>query len=172
MEPKVTQILSDEHKTVLERLDRLEAALDGPTGEVDIAAVESVLAFFQTGLPIHRRKEEEVLFPLLADKIGRGEGPVACMLHEHEIERGLVKQLRDAVERAKRGAETGGQTRAAGRAILDLLRNHIAKEDEILFPLAEQVLDEAEKRRVREGFAGIGACCAACAGRGPTRLDT
>lgn len=164
-EMKVTQILSDEHRTVLEQLDRLEAALGGASGEVDIAAVEGVLRFFQTGLPIHRRKEEEILFPLLGDRIGHEEGPVACMLHEHEIERGLVDQLCDAVERAKRGAATGGQARAAGHAILDLLRNHIAKEDNILFPLAEQVLDEADKARVREGFSRIGACCAACAGR-------
>lgn len=154
--PLVTQVLSEEHKVVLEQLLRLEAAIDGALDGVDLDAIEAVLGFFDGNLPLHRRKEEEVLFPLLGDRIGHEGGPVACMLHEHEIERGLVEELRDAAARARRGAASCGQARTAARAIVELLRNHIAKEDQILFPLAERALNELDKARVREGFARIG----------------
>lgn len=162
---RMTQVLRDEHQVVLKHLKRLEAAVDdGPDG-MDLDAIESVLVFFRDSLPLHRRKEEEVLFPLLGDRIGHEEGPVACMLHEHQIERGLVEKLRDAAARARHGEASRGEARTAARAIVELLRNHIAKEDQVLFPMAEQALDEIDKARVREGFSRIGSFCGTSAPR-------
>lgn len=154
----VTESLKREHQVVLQRLDRFEQALD----RTDLAAIRDMLNFFDEGLSLHRRKEEEVLFPALAVHWGDSVGPIACMLKEHEDERAKFELIRAALE-GETDARELEQALAAGRYILTLLRQHIAKEDTVLFPLAESALSEAEKTRVKEQMDAIGYCCPECA---------
>jgi hemerythrin-like domain-containing protein len=150
----LTEILVDEHKTVLEKLDRLEEAVsDG-----DREAAQSLLSFFEFDLQLHRRKEEEVLFPALGEHIGIDSGPVACMLEEHAREKTLVRDLRASLEQAGGGANL---RRAVG-AFVSHLRLHIQKENEVLFPMAENLLPPEQKEIVFDGMRRIGSCCAAC----------
>lgn len=152
----LTEILVAEHKTVVEKMDRLEEA----AAAGDTRTVEKLLSFFEFDLQLHRRKEEEVLFPALGEHLGTGSGPVACMLDEHVREKTLVREMRAAME------GTGGPLplRRAVAAFVGHLRAHIEKENEVLFPMAERVLRPEQKEAVYEGMRRIGSCCAACAG--------
>lgn len=154
----VTEILSREHQVVLGRLDALERALDA----YDVNGLREALHFFDERLVLHRRKEEEVLFPALGAHIGTEVGPVACMLEEHRDEREKIETIRDAL---RDPSSTGARDRilAAGRYILELLRHHIQKEDRVLFPMAESVLSDEEKKAVKSGMDAIGYCCPECA---------
>src|SRR4029079_8973557 len=109
---------------------------------------EAAIRFFRTFADrCHHKKEEEVLFPALAKKgLGTSVGPVAVMLQEHEIGRGHVARLDETIRRARRREEGASDAVAqAARAYADLLLAHIGKEDHILFPLADQVLQGADE---------------------------
>ena len=150
---KVTEVLSLEHQTVLKQLDLFEDALQKPDEE----GIRSTLRFFDERIVLHRRKEEEVLFPVVGRHIGLEHGPIACMLDEHRMEKQRIEQIREALARWP-DSHAKESIRAAGYAILDLLRAHISKEDNILFPLSEEVMSQEEKNGVQEGFEAIGYC--------------
>jgi hemerythrin-like domain-containing protein len=145
-----THRLSKEHVVILRALERFEHALDG----FHVEMVRETLRFFDEKVLLHRRKEEEALFPAVAKHIGP-QGPIACMLHEHGEEKRCLEAIRAALggplSPAAREAILG-----AGRAILSLLRAHIAKEDGVLFPLSEEVLSADEKTSIQRAFDAIG----------------
>lgn len=151
----LTEILSREHKVVLEKLDGMEKALE----TLDISGIDEVLTFMETDLSLHRKKEEEVLFPTLGRHIGVEQGPIACMLSEHATEKGFMVDLRAALTEAKAGGDAGEKIKKAVWGILDLLRAHIEKEDHVLFPLAEETLSAEECSEASGRMAEIGTFC-------------
>ena len=61
------------------------------------------------------------------------------MLHEHVGGRNLVKAISEALQRARQGDAAATEAVASHLAILDEhLSSHIAKENEVLFPMAEK----------------------------------
>lgn len=105
----------------------------------------------------HHAKEEDTLFPAMADAgIPREGGPIAVMLAEHVKGREYVKKVKDAIP-----AYQGGDPKAApkipanARSYIALLRQHIDKEDFVLYPMADRVLSEAAQERHEREFACI-----------------
>ncbi len=146
----VTQILIREHQVVLGRLTELERALDPYSEET----LRDTLRFFDEGVTLHRRKEEEVLFPALSAHFPPDTGPVICMLAEHQDEKRYLDELRQALEKGDRG-----KVIVQGQVIVDHLRQHISKEDQVLFPMAERLLDHAQRDQISASFESIGNCC-------------
>ncbi|MBI3098745.1 MAG: hemerythrin domain-containing protein [Planctomycetes bacterium] len=143
----LTEILSREHLVVLQKLAVLEQAL----APFDEAKVREVLHFFDHQIVLHRRKEEEILFPRLASHFPENAGPVFVMLEEHREEKRHIEGMRSSL-----GAGDSAAVAMHARHILDLLRQHIAKEDQVLFPMAEEMLADAERPAVERGFREIG----------------
>lgn len=84
-------------------------------------------------LASHAHLEDELLFTALDAQMGP-MGPVAVMRMEHDQIEALLEQVLAAQELA-----------AAQRLMqqtLQLARIHFAKEEQVLFPMAQQVLDE------------------------------
>ena len=102
----------------------------------------------------HHRKEEELLFPALRRQgIGEDGGPLEVMHHQHEVERGLIMALRQAVEAMGNGSETAIRHFVEdARRYTDLLTAHIELEDSVLFRLADEVLEEEDKKSLGEAF--------------------
>ena len=99
----------------------------------------------------HHAKEERALFPLLeARGIPRQGGPIGMMLLEHQEGRGLVADM----ERALAARDLPGFVASAG-AFAGLLRAHIAKERDVLFPMGARRLDADDDRALSERFAAI-----------------
>jgi hemerythrin-like domain-containing protein len=129
-----TAALRAEHVLILRALDVLEAAAerDGE-GQADPAWVALTEWLRDFADARHHAKEERLLFPALeAAGVPRPGGPIEVLLEEHEQGRALVGALREAAP-----AQRPELAREYGR----LLRAHIAKEDEILFDLADAMLD-------------------------------
>jgi len=146
----VTEILSREHQVVLSRLTELERALDTYSEET----LRDTLRFFDESVTLHRRKEEEVLFPALSAHFPPDTGPVACMLAEHQDEKRHLDELRQALEKGDRV-----KVIVHGQLIVNHLRQHISKEDQVLFPMAERLLGHDQRDRISSGFKSIGNCC-------------
>jgi hemerythrin-like domain-containing protein len=154
---KATTILMEEHRVierVLTVLERAASRLD--RGErVDPALLFGAVEFirgFADGC--HHQKEEGVLFPAMAAAgMPRGEGPIAVMMDEHEQARALTRALEEAARGLERG-EDAARTAAvrAARDYAALLRQHIQKEDHVLFPMAEHVIPISAQAKVMTEF--------------------
>lgn len=147
--------LKNDHRLIEAVLSALEQRL-ASAGEFPADFVEQALNFFvEFADRFHHFKEEESLFPALA---GRGVpvegGPIGMMLHEHNLGRKLLSQVRSNLEAARSGdARAQASVRSCAQQYTELLRAHIWKEDNILFMMAERALDEAASRKLMERYA-------------------
>jgi len=141
---QATKCLRDEHQVILRVLDCFDAALtrSRETGEVRSEVFQPFLDFFRGFADkCHHCKEEDRLFPVLEDQgIPREGGPIGVMLYEHEQGRMMVTEMADRLEAADGGDADAGKTLLDyGQTFLALLRQHIEKEDYVLFGMADQV---------------------------------
>ena len=140
-----TEILMQEHRLIEQVLDCLEDSAgrleDGENVSPDffLDAADFVAGFADR---CHHKKEEDILFVAMTAKdMSQDEGPVAVMFHEHEEGRRFTAGFRSAADQMKSG--NVGAAADLIRNVFDyvnLLREHIVKEDNVLFPIAEQVI--------------------------------
>lgn len=136
------ETLVEEHETIVRMLDALESWSDAVSG--DDAAERPELARFMTFIrefvdPIHHGKEEDLLFVTMVDHgFPKEHGPIGMMLHEHGIARGLIQTMHGLSQSPApwTPAERDQAKRAAG-AYAELMRQHIDKENHVLYPMAE-----------------------------------
>jgi len=152
-----TAVLRKEHEAILRMLDATEElTLRIDRGErVSPETLSQFLEFFQLFADrCHHSKEEELLFPLLEQKgIPRGGGPIGAMLFEHNEGRLFIRQMEVSANACARGIPGGAAHWArAARCYVELLRAHIAKENNILFAMAEQMLTDTEQQTLAEAF--------------------
>lgn len=100
----------------------------------------------------HFREEELALFPVLGRHIDSSVGPIATMMEEHALFRQLELQFEEALASLEAGLhdEWAEKLSGAGDEIGRLLPPHIEKEDSVLFPMAESMLEEEEWAEVRQ----------------------
>jgi hemerythrin-like domain-containing protein len=85
--------------------------------------------------------------------VPRQNGPINVMLSEHETGRNEVRKMSEAVTRYKKGDSDAGREFAwHGRLYVDLLTQHIDKENKILFPMADQRLTQEQQSELLERF--------------------
>ncbi len=155
-----TQVLRDEHEGILAMLAVVEAAaLRVRAGKnAPPQLFTDAVGFFRNFADrCHHAKEEDELFPRMeARGIPKEGGPIGVMLAEHEQGRAYIRGMSDAAERFARG--DAAAVAALTQNALDyvaLLRAHIAKENGILFEMADQVLSDAEQSQLYAAFEQI-----------------
>lgn len=148
-----TDILRSEHQVILEALTVLETAAGrlGGGGALPDGWWDRIIRFLRSFADRnHHAKEETLLFPALVKAGVPSEGgPIGVMLGEHGEGRALIQAMATAGDAARRA-------RAADEYV-HLLRQHIAKEDGVLWPLAEAVLDEPLQHSLLREFRGVEA---------------
>lgn len=154
---KATDILMNEHRIIEQVLNCLEKILEQCTVErkLDAKSARQAIEFFRNFADrCHHGKEEAHLFPTMqANGFSGGCSPVAVMLREHELARLHIQDMDAAVD-----AAAGGNPQALeqfiqhGQAYLNLLREHIQKEDTCLFPAANHRLTERDQEQLLAAF--------------------
>lgn len=158
---KPTEILSGEHRVieqVLHCLDKIaeNAARSGRLAEQDARDAIDFLRNFADRC--HHGKEENNLFPALeAQGFPRHGGPVGVMLSEHDEGRRHIRAMDEALSAASGDAAAVRQFVEHARAYTELLRQHIQKEDNILFVLADRVLGPDEQEELLTRFEYVEA---------------
>ena len=159
---KAIEVLMNEHRLIERVLGSLETFASELEG--GLAAERPVLAdygafFREFADACHHGKEEDILFRRMTEQgFPRDTGPVAVMLHEHEVGRGHVSALRQiGGGRGPLTAEEAGVVVVNAGAFVPLLRAHILKEDRILYPMAVRLLAPAEMDKVEADFAAFDA---------------
>ena len=144
---KPTQVLIGEHKAVAQALRLLEKIEEALVAKSDEAPdhLSQLLDFIQGFVDLcHHGKEELVLFPELERRgVKRDGGPIGVLLAEHDAGRRDVRAMSDGLSRLRRGEpEAGAAIRTAAEAYRELMRAHTRKENEVLFPMADQLIPE------------------------------
>jgi hemerythrin-like domain-containing protein len=146
---RATDLLMEEHLLIERALRMLVSLAERGKPGPEIASVLSFLSEFADGH--HHAKEEKILFPALEEAgFPSDDGPVAVMLHEHDLGRSLIARMRELSPLDSEAARVGFREAAAQYA--ELLGQHIHKENEVLFRLADRALEGPERRRVEEEF--------------------
>lgn len=151
---RATDELRREHQEVERLLDRLDSVLVQPGG-VPTEFLRQVVAFCRTVVDrCHHGKEEGCLFPCLERRgIPREGGPIGVMLEEHEVLRGIVQRIAGRLESVKTERTAEGELLDLCREYGQLLRVHIAKENEVLVPMAAAVLDADDDAATGECYS-------------------
>ncbi|MEK6674932.1 MAG: hemerythrin domain-containing protein [Planctomycetota bacterium] len=146
------QVLKNEHRVIEKVLDAMERQVDGPIDREFYTQSIDFLRNFADGC--HHAKEEDQLFPILESVgIPRDGGPIGCMLHEHEQGRALIRLIADNLDAAAQGdAGAAKNVRRAASSYIALLRQHIYKEDNVLFVMADEALGPHEQQLMRDAF--------------------
>ncbi|HEV2388082.1 MAG TPA: hemerythrin domain-containing protein [Candidatus Acidoferrales bacterium] len=152
-----TATLRQEHEAIVRMLDAAEAVASQLERKQAVRPelLEGMGEFFGLFLDkCHHGKEEEILFPALRRKGMAVEGgPIGVMLREHDQGRSLAAAMRALTEAYKRGDQAAGAAWAAAlREYSSLLREHILKENGVLFPMAEEMLSAEEETALAEEF--------------------
>jgi hemerythrin-like domain-containing protein len=132
--------LMNEHEAILSAiqiLERMTASMDSATS-VNVPDMRVFIGFLKEFADkCHHGKEEGLLFPAMV-KAGVPDqgGPIGVMLAEHAQGRQFIHEMEEAIAQA---ADLG-KLRAAAGGYAALLKNHIRKENGLLFPLADNVL--------------------------------
>ena len=157
-----TEILKHEHEIILMVLDAAEREIESiqGTGQVHRQNIEKMLDFFRSFADhCHHAKEEKHLFVKMKEKgMPDNSGPIFVMLTEHEQGRSRLKGIAEALEKASEGNASSIQTvKDKLSAYVELLRNHILKENNVLFPTADKMFTPDDQKELMEIFEKVEA---------------
>jgi hemerythrin-like domain-containing protein len=154
---KATEILQQEHEVIKRMLKVLGAMADEARtgGRLEPADLQAVLEFIRTFADrCHHGKEEGCLFPAMeAAGVPREGGPIGVMLAEHELGRGFVRQMQAAADALAKGDAAATEALlSAAQGYISLLEQHIDKEDNVLYPIANMHLTPEQGQELLEEF--------------------
>jgi hemerythrin-like domain-containing protein len=151
-----TKNLEEDHVYILQLIDVMETMTKSNKPDVpDMEEAVEIIKNFADGL--HHAKEETLLFPMMAEHgFSTQQGPVAMMLHEHTLGRNFVKEMWENIESFKNGDLSALNLiyhNMLGYG--ELLRNHISKENNVLFRMADQALLQNDQEFLYKQFEEI-----------------
>jgi hemerythrin-like domain-containing protein len=156
---KATQQLKDEHegvKVMLGILDQVYRKLES-TGNLHTEHFEKILEFLKVFVDkCHHGKEEELFFPALETAGIPKDGPIAVMLYEHEMGRKYIRAMSDAfAQYLKKDKSAAANISQHAKNYIELLTEHIEKENNILFAMADSRLSKKTQDELFSGFEKI-----------------
>ena len=155
-----TETLRREHDVILRMLDATDEVIRRLNNgdRIEPGTLNGLLEFFRLFADqCHHGKEEDLLFPKLQQKgMPREAGPIGVMLLEHDQGRAFVRQMAQAAEEYAKGSPgAAARWTAAAAGYTALLREHIYKENNILFVMAERMLTPEEQDELARQFEKV-----------------
>jgi len=111
----------------------------GEVTEEVLEGVKKATAFIDKEVREHNMKEEELLF-LELEKFLPPKGPTFVMREEHRQLWETLERVEGTLERLKQDRGAVEELVASARFVVQLLSEHINKENSVLFPMAKQIL--------------------------------
>lgn len=149
---KPTTILSEEHQHILKVLDALRRECESiqAGGEVNKNFFSKAIDFIKNYADkFHHVKEEDILFKEMSkDSVGMHCNPIEQMLYEHNLGRGFVKGMEEGLKENNKEKVLENTDN-----YIELLKGHIFKEDNILYPMADEVLSQDVQKSILELFS-------------------
>jgi len=150
----ITQILSDEHQNILRVISAaLSECTEIENGkELNIEFFEKTIDFIKNYADkFHHAKEEDILFKAMLENVESLHcNPIPVMLHEHDEGRNYVKGMEHGI-----AENNTNMIIESTRGYCFLLQEHIYKEDNILYPMAEQALTDEQKDSINQKYQEV-----------------
>lgn len=167
-----SDVLRSEHQIILRVIEVLRGLVErsrqgGPFEREPLGRCVEFFRLFADAC--HHAKEEDLLFPMLeARGIPRENGPIGMMLYEHQIARARTKEMGEALDALDTAGESAKQRfQVAAVQYIELLTNHIFKEDNVLFRMGDQVMNPDDRTTLCARFCEVG-----CRSFGGKKLKT
>jgi hemerythrin-like domain-containing protein len=148
-----SQDLIHEHRAILGALSVLEKMYEAAKNDKELARedIEKIIEFLKVFADkCHHGKEEDFLFPALEEVgVKNQNGPLGVMLAQHKQGREFIQRMQESI-----GSETIDKKAFIDSAssYVDLLRNHIEKEETILFPLGDAKFLKSKQQELLNDF--------------------
>lgn len=154
---KATDVLIQEHDSILEMLTIVEAVCQRleKNDTINPEHISGIIHFIQGFADkCHHAKEEDLLFKELAVAgFPQEGGPVGVMLMEHDEGRIYVRAMKESADRLAAGDDVAKRRFVENaRNYATLLNNHIYKENNILFPMADAHLTDSQQEKLQVEF--------------------
>lgn len=134
MSELIAETLTADHR----RCDRLLALVESAAGKDDWDQAAGEARGFEEAMERHFHFEEETLFPSLESVAPMAAAPAGVMRMEHRQMRHLLGELRAATE-----ARDKDECLGLLESLHLIIQQHNAKEEAILYPLADRALGSA-----------------------------
>ncbi|MAH03197.1 hypothetical protein CMI39_00210 [Candidatus Pacearchaeota archaeon] len=146
---KITKILVDEHKNILKLTEFIEKECESEK-DIDKDFFIKVVYFIRNYADkFHHAKEEDILFVELSkDEVQLHCNPIDQMLHEHEQGRNFVKETEIGIMQSNNKKIIENM-----QGYVNLIREHIYKEDNILYPMSDEALDKKTEQSILDRFS-------------------
>ena len=148
---KSTIALMADHEVILQAVHVLDAICTEiqhgkDMNRNDVRALLTFLRDFADGC--HHVKEEAIFFPALMQAgMTLQAGPLRVMSYEHERGRALTAAMEEALDR-----NNNQDFLMYARRYVELLSEHIEKENYVLFDKADQILSDEDDQKVTDAF--------------------
>jgi regulator of cell morphogenesis and NO signaling len=139
----ITDALLGEHAVLYALFDRIDELLDDAGSARELAIAMDLV---RPALVSHAKLEDELLFPELS-RSGASNGPLPVMSSEH-------KQIDELLARVGT-LEDLEVMRTTVASLLDFVREHFLKEEQVLLPMADKLLDDKAQRSIFEQWAKL-----------------
>jgi hemerythrin-like domain-containing protein len=155
-----TDELKQEHRVIERMLTVIETAADKQRtgGDLPRDFFPRIVDFVRNFADrCHHGKEEENLFVAMEGHgIPGQDGPIGVMLVEHDRGRAYIREV-DLASKLIASGDASAMKTAVRNAVgySGLLRDHIYKEDNILYQMADQVLTPAEQEALLKKFEEV-----------------
>jgi len=127
----IVDFLGGDHRAC----DDLFASAEVAVAQKNWDSARSLFERFQTAMAHHLTMEEDVLFPAFEARTGMRTGPTEVMRMEHAQMRGLLQEMAGAVTNADESRYLG-----LSETLNMLMQQHNLKEENMLYPMSDQVL--------------------------------
>jgi regulator of cell morphogenesis and NO signaling len=138
--PTITDALVGEHGVIYALLAHMTSQ---PVASAEVVRAQA--AELAAGLASHAQLEDELLFVPLEGPLGPNGGPLPVMRAEHAEVEGTLERLAQV--------DDLHEAEELIRHLVTVAREHFEKEEQVLFPMAEQMLGEDVLRGLGERWA-------------------
>ncbi|WHZ04651.1 hemerythrin domain-containing protein [Neobacillus sp. YX16] len=150
--------LKSEHPPLLAQLEGLfkltKQIEEDSTSENTFEELINKVNEFKAALDPHSEREEGVLFPMMGVYIGTASGPIAVMEYEHDQAKAKIHEFLEKAACTQTDEEKKKSAELVKNAYY-ILTEHFAKEENVLFPMAEHMLSDDEKEELYQKIQEI-----------------
>ena len=136
----ILDFLGSDHRAC----DDLFASAEADAAQNNWDSARTLFVRFREAMAHHLSMEETVLFPAFEARTGNSMGPTQVMRMEHEQMRGLMQDMAGAVAAGNQNAYLG-----LSETLNMLMQQHNLKEENMLYPMSDQVLSGDRDNLIR-----------------------
>lgn len=152
IDEKLSGYLRKEHRVILKILDSFQAGLEEalPHKEMISHSIKRILEISDSFIDKnHMRKEDECLLPALRGKdAGRLGQHIKIVTEEHKLCRSMLGGISEKLRSYEEGILDANELVSACIEYIELMRQHIFKEDKLLLPIIESTLSGESAKQV------------------------